>query len=124
GSEFNPESATATHDYGARQIRAYLKLAELGYDQVLCGSNFYEKALPERLPPSPENKPDGTPWRGKVNCDRMGEWAREKLQNGELAPEHLLGFMAAPWHATLESHRDWHLAQIDELQNGMKLFAE
>lgn len=122
GAEFNPESREARHDYGARQIRAYLKLAELGYDQVLCGSNFYEKALPERLPPAPPDKPDGTPWRGAVNSDRMGEWARDMLQNGQLAREHLLGFMVAPWHPTLESHRDWHLAQVDELQHGMELF--
>lgn len=69
-------------------VRAYLQLAEKGYDQIPTGSN----------------------WSNDVNMEGTVEYLSKHMD-----ATNLLGFMTAPWFITLEEMRDKHFAAVDQL---------
>lgn len=74
-----------------RQTAAYLRLDRMGYDQIPAGSNWW----------CFEN------YRGTVEfCEK------------QLAPEHLLGFMTAPWYPTDETSLEILLEGCDQIKTG------
>ena len=75
-----------------RQTAAYLRLDRMGYDQIPAGSNWW----------CFEN------YRGTVEfCEK------------QLAPEHLLGFMTAPWYPTDETSLEILLEGCDQIKTGL-----
>lgn len=69
-------------------VRAYLELAEKGYDQIPTGSN----------------------WGNDVNMEGTVEYLSKDMDS-----TNLLGFMTAPWFITLEETRAKHFAAVDQL---------
>lgn len=69
-------------------VRAYLELAERGYDQIPTGSN----------------------WSNDLNMEGTVAFLSKNLDASQL-----LGFMTAPWSITLEEMRDKHFAAVDQL---------
>ena len=69
-------------------LRAYLQLAEKGYDQIPTGSN----------------------WGNDVNMEGTVEYLSKHMDTSQL-----LGFMTAPWFITLEETRAKHFAAVDQL---------
>ncbi len=77
-------------DAGKAYVATYLKLSEMGYDQVPAGSN----------------------WSCDTNYGGTVEFCREHLTNDP----HLLGFMTAPWRTT-EKHNEEKLnGAIDQVK--------
>jgi hypothetical protein len=91
GEEFH-HFENSTPGSAETRVKAYVTLEEHGYDQVPTGSN----------------------WSSPVNFERTVEFCQSTI-----APERLLGFMTAPWHATLEERREHHEAAIKQVQQAM-----
>jgi hypothetical protein len=70
-------------------VRAYHWLDEMGYEQV----------------------PAGSTWNHRENYALTVEYCRKHL-----SPERLLGFMMAPWRATVEARRPIHLDAIEAVR--------
>lgn len=83
----------AKFDASDHRARAFLELDERGYDQVPCGSNYY-------------------------NSKNFVMLAQECKQH--LAPRRLLGFLQTSWKATLEKHRSLHMQAIDQVAEAMQ----
>jgi len=85
----NPWTYTATKAKmdAEPNTKAYITLAEAGYDVAPCGSNCYGVTA---------NFPD------------MAEWARERI-----APERFKGMIMAPWIRTIVEYRRLHWQAAD-----------
>ena len=75
----------------------YGKLDSHGYDQVPTGSN----------------------WSHPKNFELMVKYCQDKI-----SPEHLKGFLMAPWLPTLEKFRQKHLEAINQVKAAMETFSE
>ncbi|MBQ9773533.1 MAG: hypothetical protein IJW30_02610 [Clostridia bacterium] len=80
------------------QYDTYDALAELGYDQLPCGST----------------------WCCHQNIAQIVHYFKKK----ELVNEHLVGFMVAPWTGVAEASRYWLLDDAHRLQAAMKMLEE
>jgi hypothetical protein len=91
---------------------------------VPTGSNYFTATLPPDLPASdwrvrvPSARPNGEQWHSDFNMGRTIEWCRDII-----VPQHLKGFLTAPWHPTWETFRDVHVRAIEEMGRGRALFA-
>ena len=83
----------ATDEREQVYVKTYDLLEEHGYDQVPTGSN----------------------WSNTVNFQRTVDYCRKRI-----APERMKGFLHAPWHPTLEAHRDAHLRAIEEIATAVR----
>ena len=88
-AEFDfPSGSEVDGDSWATHVRAYEVLEQAGFDQVPTGSNW--------------------------DCDtNFGDTVNHAER--VIAPERLRGFLAAPWHPTLETERDDLLAAVDQV---------
>jgi hypothetical protein len=73
--------------------KAFQGLDEHGYDQIPTGSNYYNS----------------------TNFVALAQECRKSLR-----AEHLLGFLQTPWKATLEKHRQRHMAAIDQVAQAIQ----
>ena len=82
--EIRQKKTVQMHEYD--QVDCYLKLDKAGFDQIPCGGN----------------------WREEVNFGETVKFCRANL-----APARLLGFLVAPWRATVAKYRDKNLKGVD-----------
>ena len=73
-------------DRNEYKIKAFHEMSDLGFDQIPCGSNI---SVTE-------------------NFSELVDYCFEHVD-----PDHLLGFMMAPWQPTLESCRRQHIEAIE-----------
>jgi hypothetical protein len=78
------------------EIRAYKDLEAGGFDQVPTFSNWED----------PENV-----------------YSTVRFCKANIAPQHLKGFLHAPWRPTLEEVRHRHMAALDEIAKAREVFA-
>ena len=71
-------------------------MSELGFDQIPCGSNIT----------SPNN------------FNTLVDYCVEHIN-----PDHLMGFLMAPWQPTLESCRDNHFHAIEQVASSIRKFS-
>jgi hypothetical protein len=78
-------------DFGPdrKHVEAYHWLADAGYDQIPTGSN----------------------WSNPDNFGMTVEYLSKAIPG-----DHLLGFLQTPWHPTVASDRDHHLAAIAQVR--------
>jgi hypothetical protein len=93
---YGEEFSDITSEDAEVYVRAYERLEEHGFDQLPTGSN----------------------WSSPHNFERTVEFCRQRI-----APEHLLGFLTAPWRPTLESYRAHHEAAIAQVRAAIEAAA-
>ncbi|MCM8759174.1 MAG: Tat pathway signal protein [Candidatus Omnitrophica bacterium] len=76
-------------------VRAYHELEKMGYDQI----------------------PTGSTWESLENFTMTVKYCKKHI-----SPERLLGFLQTPWRATLKYWRKTHIAAIEEVKKGIKIF--
>ena len=85
----------SANKFTAVRTKTYDVLEEHGYDQIPCGGNH------------------STP----LNIGMTADYCKKVID-----PSRLLGFLHAPWRATVEKFRDRHLSAPKEMQDAMKKF--
>ena len=80
-------------DEGIDYVKAYLDLDRHGYDQVPTGSN----------------------WSNDENFEGTVTFCKQVIKPGLLK-----GFLHAPWHPTLEAHREHHLNAVAQMGRARK----
>ena len=88
------------------KLQAFIKLEEAGFDQIPTGSNWRSNEHIEA------GKDADYVMKGIVDLCRK-----------VVSPEHLLGFMTAPWAATTDKPNRWGARECDVLTDGIDQLA-